>query len=230
VSDVVRINWISRTLSTRNLKLLVAVRYSRSLRASDPKTRMQAVTTALRVDIFVCVSYSTAAAMSLIARGMTLNRLRARGISCYVAATNETAPPCHCGSCESRSNEKRPHFVLYEHNLNVMQNVSWIFFLNVPMLWAMTPCCLVDMLRHVEGTWYPIDRRTGITRIRVLIAAILTISQLVPLGVELIIASNKQTNKLHGLSPRANYTGRATAACRRSDCQLLRIKGATWSA
>jgi hypothetical protein len=29
--------------------------------------------------------------------------------------------------------------------------------------------------------------------------------------------------KLHGLSPRANYTDRATAACRRSECQLLRI-------
>jgi hypothetical protein len=38
----------------------------------------------------------------------------------------------------------------------------------------------------------------------------------------------KITNKLHGLSPRANYTDRAT--CRRSDCQLLRIMGATWSA
>jgi hypothetical protein len=25
------------------------------------------------------------------------------------------------------------------------------------------------------------------------------------------------TNKLHGLSPRANYTDQATAACRRSD-------------
>jgi hypothetical protein len=36
--------------------------------------------------------------------------------------------------------------------------------------------------------------------------------------------------KLHGLSPRANYTDRATAACRRSDCQVLRIEGATWSA
>jgi hypothetical protein len=36
--------------------------------------------------------------------------------------------------------------------------------------------------------------------------------------------------KLHGLSPRANYTDRETAACRRSDCQLLRIEGATWSA
>jgi hypothetical protein len=31
--------------------------------------------------------------------------------------------------------------------------------------------------------------------------------------------------KLHGPSPRANYTDRATAACRRSDCQLLRIEG-----
>jgi hypothetical protein len=36
--------------------------------------------------------------------------------------------------------------------------------------------------------------------------------------------------KLHGLSPRANYTDRATAACRRSNYQLVRIEGATWSA
>jgi hypothetical protein len=34
---------------------------------------------------------------------------------------------------------------------------------------------------------------------------------------------------LRGLSPRANYTDRATAACRRSDCQLVRIEGARWS-
>jgi hypothetical protein len=40
----------------------------------------------------------------------------------------------------------------------------------------------------------------------------------------------KHNKKLHGLSPRANYTDRATAACRRSDCQLLRIEGPTWSA
>jgi hypothetical protein len=39
-----------------------------------------------------------------------------------------------------------------------------------------------------------------------------------------------EKKKLHGLSPRANYADRATAACRRSDCQLLRIEGATWSA
>jgi hypothetical protein len=32
--------------------------------------------------------------------------------------------------------------------------------------------------------------------------------------------------KLHGLNPRANYTDRATAACRRSDCQLLWREGA----
>jgi hypothetical protein len=44
------------------------------------------------------------------------------------------------------------------------------------------------------------------------------------------VPPNKQkTNKLHGLSPRANYTDRATAS-RRSDCQLLRIEGAKWSA
>jgi hypothetical protein len=40
----------------------------------------------------------------------------------------------------------------------------------------------------------------------------------------------KKKTKLHGLSPRANYTDRATAAGRRSDCQLVRIEGATWSA
>jgi hypothetical protein len=41
--------------------------------------------------------------------------------------------------------------------------------------------------------------------------------------------SDRIKKKLHGLSPRANYTDRAAAACRRSDCQL-RIEGATWSA
>jgi hypothetical protein len=35
--------------------------------------------------------------------------------------------------------------------------------------------------------------------------------------------TKQKKNKLHALSPRANYTDRATAACRRSDCQLLRI-------
>jgi hypothetical protein len=40
----------------------------------------------------------------------------------------------------------------------------------------------------------------------------------------------KWLKKLHGLSPQANYTDRATAACRRSNCQLLRIESATWSA
>jgi hypothetical protein len=33
--------------------------------------------------------------------------------------------------------------------------------------------------------------------------------------------------KLRGLSPRANYTDRATTACRRSYCQLLRLESAT---
>jgi hypothetical protein len=35
----------------------------------------------------------------------------------------------------------------------------------------------------------------------------------------------KKKTKLHGLSPRANYTDRVAAACQRSDCQLLRIRG-----
>jgi hypothetical protein len=43
-----------------------------------------------------------------------------------------------------------------------------------------------------------------------------------------IMTSKKK--KLHGPSPRANYTDRATVACRRSGCQLLRIDVVTWSA
>jgi hypothetical protein len=36
--------------------------------------------------------------------------------------------------------------------------------------------------------------------------------------------------KLRGRSPQANYTDRATAACRRSWCQPLRVEGVAWSA
>jgi hypothetical protein len=36
---------------------------------------------------------------------------------------------------------------------------------------------------------------------------------------------HKTKTKLHGLSPRANYTDRATAACRRSECQLFADRG-----
>jgi hypothetical protein len=36
--------------------------------------------------------------------------------------------------------------------------------------------------------------------------------------------------KLRGLNPQANYSARATAACRWSLCQLWRIEGLAWSA
>jgi hypothetical protein len=36
---------------------------------------------------------------------------------------------------------------------------------------------------------------------------------------------NKTYKNLHGLSPRANYTDRATAVCRRSDYQLFADRG-----
>jgi hypothetical protein len=45
-----------------------------------------------------------------------------------------------------------------------------------------------------------------------------------------IVELEQKQNKLRGPNPRANYTDRATAACWRSQCQLLRIEGATWSA
>jgi hypothetical protein len=37
--------------------------------------------------------------------------------------------------------------------------------------------------------------------------------------------TKKLKTKLHGLSPRANYTDRATAACRRNDCQHFEDRG-----
>jgi hypothetical protein len=43
-----------------------------------------------------------------------------------------------------------------------------------------------------------------------------------------IYITNKK--KLRGLSPLANYTDRATAACRRSQDRRLQIEGAAWSA
>jgi hypothetical protein len=45
-----------------------------------------------------------------------------------------------------------------------------------------------------------------------------------------LIQKQKTKDKLHGLSPRANYTDRATASCQRSYFQLLQIEGATWLA
>jgi hypothetical protein len=37
-------------------------------------------------------------------------------------------------------------------------------------------------------------------------------------------------SKLHAFSPQVNYTDQATATCRRSLCQFLRIEGVAWSA
>jgi hypothetical protein len=45
-----------------------------------------------------------------------------------------------------------------------------------------------------------------------------------------LVSTKIKKKKLHGLSPRANYTDRATATCQRSDCQLVRIEAAMWSA
>jgi hypothetical protein len=41
--------------------------------------------------------------------------------------------------------------------------------------------------------------------------------------------TKKQTNKLRGLGPRANYTDRATSSSWRSSCQLLQKESVAWS-
>jgi hypothetical protein len=43
--------------------------------------------------------------------------------------------------------------------------------------------------------------------------------------VKFIVGKYMLKKELHGLSSRANYTDRATAACRRSDCKLFADRG-----
>jgi hypothetical protein len=64
--------------------------------------------------------------------------------------------------------------------------------------------------------------------------------EVVKAGFEVLIAATMKRSviwdmmlckpKLRGFSPQGNYTDRATAACRRSSCQLFRIEGVAWSA
>jgi putative ribosome biogenesis GTPase RsgA len=44
-------------------------------------------------------------------------------------------------------------------------------------------------------------------------------------NMTIILMYKTKKTKLHGLSPRANYADRATAACRRSDCQHFADRG-----
>jgi hypothetical protein len=63
-------------------------------------------------------------------------------------------------------------------------------------------------------------------RLHVSYSALVNVSCYSMYNVLLKHSLHQPPKKLYGLSPRANYTDRATAACRRSDCQLLRIQGA----
>jgi hypothetical protein len=45
-----------------------------------------------------------------------------------------------------------------------------------------------------------------------------------PIHISYLCYQQTNKNNLRGLSPRANYTDRATAACWRSQCQLFRIE------
>jgi hypothetical protein len=49
-------------------------------------------------------------------------------------------------------------------------------------------------------------------------------------GVLVCLFVTHKQKHLRGLSPRSNYPDRATAACRRSYCQRLRIEDVAWSA
>jgi hypothetical protein len=69
-------------------------------------------------------------------------------------------------------------------------------------VWITAAVCLADTISPVQEKAYNPD------------ADLTTVS---------LFSFSPLKTKLHGLSPRANYTDRA--ACRRSDCQFLRIEG-----
>jgi hypothetical protein len=89
-----------------------------------------------------------------------------------------------------------------------------------------TPCSLVQRCLQLQS----IRKIEAVGISKMPIRKYHTVRRHVAEDLNLRLLKKKQTNKLHGLSPRTNYTDRATAACRRSDCQLLQIEGATWSA
>jgi hypothetical protein len=74
------------------------------------------------------------------------------------------------------------------------------------------------------------ERILWTSSLRTLLQQSITSFVCVPNNTTKLCHDKYKKNKLHGLSPRANYTDRATAPCRQSDCQFLRIVGATWSA
>jgi hypothetical protein len=86
------------------------------------------------------------------------------------------------------------------------------------------------------GRWVPLCWQTCLQVVTVHMAVILVLAVMRTSSVTWCMVYGKKKKKKkkrinhHGLSLRVNYTDRATAACRRSDCQLLRIEGATWSA
>jgi hypothetical protein len=103
---------------------------------------------------------------------------------------------------------------------------------NVPFFLCGYIDCRYYPLRLITNFWYLAVNLlvSSLSHIYVLFGRTASVVRVPGYRTEMCCASCEVTNKLHGLSPRANYTDRATAACRRSDCQRLRIKGATWSA
>jgi hypothetical protein len=88
-------------------------------------------------------------------------------------------------------------------------------------------------LFYCHSVWFnylPLNERVQIDFVRFALWCVLFYELEVLVGSPLALMLKSNKTKLHGLSLRANYTDRATAASRRSDCQLLRIEDATWSA
>jgi hypothetical protein len=107
---------------------------------------------------------------------------------------------------------------------------STLFIIHHPGLvqWAKQwPRCQVDLVPPSKSRPWTVSNRRNVSS-WTLRASCLSLSKI---GVKIwsLRLDGFVKKKTHGLSPRANYTDRATAASRRNVCQLLRIKGATWS-
>jgi hypothetical protein len=102
-------------------------------------------------------------------------------------------------------------------------NVTTVASHAVPFEWSALPICVTCRTpQYSRGPRFKSQPRDWLSWLRFSTKFLHASTAAVPQNLPQPLPSTK---KLHGLSPRANYTDRATAACRRSDCQLLRIEG-----
>jgi hypothetical protein len=133
---------------------------------------------------------------------------------------------CHLlGNCSTAHHIVATDVYLKEQKQFVSQ-ISTCIFVDKPVIDICFHIKVKLLYKNSHKFQHTRDHRT-VTTIAVKLVQVITAWRYIVLYEKFLNLYSK--SKLHGLGPRVNYTDRATAVCRRSDCQLLRIEGATWS-